>query len=132
MDREIKFRAWHGDHMKMELPEKQLSQDIDYWDGVKGSVLGIINSYLKQGSDRIFMQYTGLKDKNGKEIYEGDLIRLCNNKNGVFEVIFVNSYQGGWNLKEKTAIDTVSLGARHPSELEVIGNIYENPSADDK
>lgn len=70
-------------------------------------------------------QFTGLLDKNGKEIYESDIVRICNNKNGYFEVIFVNAYVGGWVLRHKD-YEEVSLGARKIEDVEIIGNIHEN------
>ena len=124
--REIKFRVWHADYKKMELPEKQLSQDIDYWDGVKGSVLGIINQYLKD-SDKVFMEYIGRNDKNGKDIYEGDIL-IC-------QALFSSK---SFKKKEHRAVVTYQLGSFIPKSIgetyvlnfdncEVIGNIYENP-----
>lgn len=70
-------------------------------------------------------QFTGLKDKNGKKIFEGDLICVCDNKNGFLKVEFKNQYVGGWVLTHPEVIHELSLGARKVSDLEVIGNIHD-------
>ena len=63
--REIKFRAWHGGH-KYEKPQM-------LYDDKPGDCL----VFLNQGQNiKAIMQYTGLKDKNGQEIYEGDILQF--------------------------------------------------------
>ena len=120
----FKFRAWAKESKNMlsneRLKEMQifvLSDDFaKYIDNFL--ILPIQDKYP-------LMQYTGLKDKNGVEIYEGDIIKLYGLPNAHFQVVFKNQYIGGWILMHKK--NEVSLGARDKNELKVVGNIYENP-----
>ena len=114
MSREIKFRAWLKENEKM----------------MKVSSLHLENkeiSVKENGTFHLFrmqdlMQYTGLKDKNGKEIYEGDIVVLNNIENDNMCIVRYehSSYRlEGWGLRE----DLSNAEARF---LEVVGNIYEN------
>jgi uncharacterized phage protein (TIGR01671 family) len=121
--REIKFRAWDKKWKKMyyELPFAQEAEDI----------LNILESRKDQ---YIFMQYTGLKDKNGKEIYEGDII---GNEDGIMGVVHFNAEPGCFlagmyyigNIdgmaNDWTYEDCCERGEWN--HLEIYGNIYENP-----
>ena len=119
--REIKFRAWDGRIMKREfLVWSDTGVPHEHWSGE-----------LWEGHpDWILMQYTGLKDKNGKDIYEGDIIKQeyemtpdANIERGEVFCSMDKDNPGEWVVNTKT-------GIRHPfSEyegVEVIGNIYEN------
>lgn len=109
--REIKFRVWEEDLKRM--------QD---WGWIKES--GYVPGD-KNITGYIFMQYTGLKDKNGKEIYEGDFLHhepLY--PNIPIEVFWSNKF-AGWRGKIQglLVINIIKILA----ECEVIGNIYQNP-----
>ncbi|MBN6889826.1 putative phage protein (TIGR01671 family) [Cytobacillus horneckiae] len=109
--REIKFRAWDNSRKEMEYINNM------YWFEENG-VDDINNNVFLD-----FMQYTGLKDKNDKEIYEGDVVTGVNR---IFEgeilqdVNFLNGcfMFGNWNAHEFF---------NNHQFIEVIGNIYENP-----
>ena len=118
--REIKFRAWHKkEKMIYEVLEINIfSQEViltytenfetDRWE------------YLK---DIELMQFTGLKDKNGKEIYEGDIIRVIGDPER-YE-IFWNERFATFELKYTG--NSLGYTINSYEKVEVIGNIYENP-----
>tara|TARA_R110000744_G_C18903351_1_gene509555 strand:- start:41 stop:448 length:408 start_codon:yes stop_codon:yes gene_type:complete len=126
--REIKFRYWDN-ASKSYIPNQ-------YWAVFKNksnSSIIVIKDYEEQewlvgefGYSNIgsLEQFTGLQDKNGVDIYEGDIVRLCENDNGYLEVCFKNHYIGGWVLVSKDPKHHLSLGARKSNEVEVIGNIH--------
>lgn len=112
MSREIKFRAWNSKENKMELDVYKECDDL--------------------------MQYTGLKDKNDKEIYEGDIVKIKHfarynsELNSVLKIsnceviyencqfLFHDTYKDDFKYKFND-IDCIK-------NIEVIGNIYEEPN----
>ena len=109
--REIKFKLWHKGFKKFFT--------TNYSDQISMMPDGNIFWMGECETDNfIILQYTGLKDENGREIYEGDIVRHAT-WGDVYEVIFED---GGFYVLSSYDFQTIN---EYP--LEVIGNIFENP-----
>ncbi len=150
--RPIKFRAWDKVHKEFLKIDEHIGcflwGDEEYAipaDRKASSGVGLVSpcqpdkgqdyfgsmSSTFFGDDIILMQYTGLKDKNGKEIYEGDILKsdsfgYTNDDKEINGKVVWNAY--GWHIKVMN-----EDGCEHFCwiadfrDIEVIGNIYENP-----
>lgn len=130
--REIKFRVWSKESKKMYLPKKGcdflVRIDGEYF--VDEDILENVGLIPVEKDDYVLMQYTGLKDKNGKEIYEGDILlgRFILDK--VENHIFLSLTEDEKETQSIVfAVDDIFYPYTNqiPEDLEVIGNIYENP-----
>jgi len=127
--RKIKFRAWLKEDKKMVNIETMdfTDKSIQY---LKKSE--IINAHLLRRvsfDDVELMQYTGVKDKNGKEIYEGDIIKYkfpYDRRIKHISPVFYMESQASYGVldiyKNEIPLYTISTN----NYFEVIGNIYEN------
>lgn len=123
MSREIKFRIWDYNGFLNSDAYCLFPRD-GYGDLLE--VRKIIDyGQMKVLPDAIIQQYTGLKDKNGKEIYEGDIVKATSdqyeNENFVGKVIFDEGCFLTWINKNDIR------GIWGEDDIEVIGNIFETP-----
>ena len=119
--REFKFRAYHKEAKEMLYDEPHYVFDWEH-----------------EGQPIEIMQYTGLKDKNGKEIYEGDVVKVdyplyIDDRDKIYEICWDNiSYTMRRKKKDGNDWPERSDGMiyttwRFTEEVEVIGNIHSNP-----
>jgi hypothetical protein len=118
--RKIKFRAWDKENEKM----------------MKVSSLHLENkeiSVKENGTFHLFrmqdlMQYTGLRDKNGKEIYEGDIVLIKLDETSTWYKTVVGFKKGAFiaNLIDKEDYVYIFHHGFTGDDFEIIGNVYEN------
>ena len=107
MERKIKFRAWRPNKLEMDYFDFIKTEDV--------AKFGEGNWFLQH-----LMQYTGLMDKNGKEIYEGDICSGHSDGNGK---IVWNDFEWVYQFEGEDIVGIWEVR----SDLKIVGNIYENP-----
>lgn len=122
--REIKFRAWVKEKKAIfeVILINYVTKKVTYLLERVGHLLSIRDAKF---NDVELMQYTGLKDKNNKEIYEGDILFESFGER-YYKVVFENGgfraeFKGDFDEHSFDLIDVVAQGC------EIVGNIYENP-----
>jgi uncharacterized phage protein (TIGR01671 family) len=131
--REIKFRAWDKKNKVMAVPmhlsyRDSILETVHYAD--KGGV------YLHNPEEYELMQYTGLKDKNGKECFEGDIVKRVYEitkakkpKETIEQIIYCDE-DGSFMFSRAWAHGrgwSRAYSGHKVFPWEIIGNIYENP-----
>ena len=128
MSREIKFRAWLKEEKKMVNVETMdfTEKSIQYLEKSE-----IVNAYLlrRVGFDDIeLMQYIGLKDKNDKEIYEGDIVLVKPGGTSTWYKTIVKFKEGAFIASLIDGEDYIYIFNRgfDSNDFEIIGNVYKN------
>ena len=131
--RELKFRAWDKEELEMISPDKLLTLYNNRF----------LNEILVSDKKVTLMQYTGLKDRNGVEIYEGDIVQVSGSDGYYVTAKVVYECGAFWfyakNISlvfEEDCDNMVMLGSMYIEHgdggdaldmVEVVGNIHQNP-----
>lgn len=118
--REIKFRAWNKNLKKMyKIGQITLEKGTWNYEPDNREYIGMSIPYQPSF---VLMQYTGLKDKNGREIYEGDIV-TCGDKNIKYLIEWQDT-----GLKGRQWNNSSYIGLKYwQKDLEVIENEFDNP-----
>ncbi|WP_258522748.1 YopX family protein [Levilactobacillus brevis] len=126
-----KFRVWdETQHKMLQVDCIEFIDGKAYWveaSPADGNVQGGNDGPVGDNSQLKLEQYTGLKDANGKEIYEGDIVKSSYKyaQPKISQVIMEDG--NSYILGEDLATGNEMLVSDHINEIEVIGNVHTNP-----
>ena len=128
--REIQFRAWikvTNKDWPVEFSSGQTMSEPFYLGSILSEIYGQPTTG-NPGSPIILMQYTGLKDKNGREIYEGDILDMGRkHMDSIAQVVWADKMAAFIAASREPFMNLSNTKAMCDGGSEVIGNIYENP-----
>lgn len=117
--RRLKFRAW-----------ETIGREMHSFDTLMRTIYAETNMNIFNDDSIILMQYTGLKDENGKEIYDGDILQFRNASgmdDSICHVVW-NEDRFSWFIEnDESNIYDELYNITAPADIKIIGNKYENP-----
>jgi uncharacterized phage protein (TIGR01671 family) len=130
MNRPIKFRAWDELEKKMYYPKEIFQMQGVWWeDDPEGNLhLSLVEDSWGSRRDFVMMQYIESKDKNGKEIYEGDIITITDGKFKhlvITGTVYYDVPNAAYCVCDTKTGKSMGIGAPEII-VEVIGNVYES------
>ena len=131
--RKIKFRIWNPKEKIMYYQPFELDFikdghiELNKWlkSDMYSTKIGCTGKKCMLGVSLVLMQYVGIKDKNKKEIYEGDIIQDNSKKNKYLAEIVYQAEHMRFVVKGKTSFISMLMMA-NITKYKVVGNIYEN------
>lgn len=122
--REILFRG------KQKAGDYWICGDLRQWSETRKGILDYTFGGTREVYPETIGQFTGLTDKSGKKIFEGDIVKIPDDYDtyglNAGEIYVINFMLGGFRLKPKYR-NTVGFWLEDDGELEIIGNIHDNP-----
>lgn len=152
MNKISKYRSW--DKIERNMCYGNEEEAVSWHSGAISPAIVVINSLLKERRERYeYMQYIGIDDKDGKEIYDGDIVKIhqflfdgCEYEKEIIvsieymdemacfganllhakEIRRYMGYGGETDSDEKVVVPLCNFYGLHEESFEVIGNVYEN------